>query len=268
MTKSIITVLALMLASVCSAQYVPSVPATHVNSSCTLPSDVIYDYTGWNSSNTCGTTGGSSCTSNGQAFFSYNDPINGNTASQSNTSDQPTYATNFLNSLAGVTYNGSSDFLSPGTTIPTSDTNFTFMAVFNLSTASVNNGLMGTTSGSALDYLVNSSNHMVLALGGTGAIGTGSTTLAASTNYAFLATWNKSTGAWQIWRLASGSATSDGSGTQSETLVNPTWSWIGEAKNGSGTAVFLHGTLVEITASISAPTASTYATYVNCKYGL
>jgi hypothetical protein len=227
---------------------------------CTLPADVVYQYTGWNGSNTCGTTGGSSCTTNGQAFFSFADSVGGNTASQSTTGDQGTLATSFVNGLSAVTFNGTSDFYTPTTTVPSSNVIYTFLAVFQLAATGSTQGLAGT-SGQSVVAQISSTNHFQLSMFGVGSLGQGTTTLTTSTNYAFLGTYNKTSGAWQIWRLASGTATSDGSGTTAGTVSGSAWAAIGKSSSS-----FFHGTLVELDLSESAPTASQYATYTNCKY--
>ena len=81
--------------------------AAYTINTCTPPT-MTYRWAAYNSSNRCGTTGGSSCTSNGQAVYSLGDLVGSNTGVQTNTFYQELYETNMVNGLPALQGNGGS----------------------------------------------------------------------------------------------------------------------------------------------------------------
>jgi hypothetical protein len=140
------------------------------------------------------------------------DQVSGNNASQTSSGALPTYgATCGPNSTPCLTFNGSSDYIVPTTAIPANPTAFTLYAVMEATTVSVHNPLFGGNN-SGISFKVDPSNVMDLSVQGV-SDAFGSQTIAASTWYTQVVTYDNGTTTGSFYAASGGGLTAHGSGS-------------------------------------------------------
>lgn len=250
--------LVLMLST---GQYVATVPATS-SVTCTPPSNT-YRWAAFNSANLCGTTGGSSCTTNGQAMYKLTE-INGNTghnAEQATTTAQPTYTTNAINSLPAATFNGTSDDFPLVTSIPNTVTTYSFYAVVNPAAAGSYRGIVG----GGLSWDFNTTNNLDLRISGSTDIATGTNAYSTTGTWLTLAvTYNNSTNAYAFYVCSAGTCTVDKSGTGAAVSLTS-----GISSLGTFGTHYFNGSIAEIgyyNGIFSSTDLTNLGAYSQCEY--
>lgn len=228
---------------------------------CTAPT-MTYRWAAYNPSNLCGTTGGSSCTTNGQAFYSVADSVAGNTATQTSTGSQGTYSTNAINSLPAISFTGA-QFYTMGTGI-TAPTTFTFYAVAEVTNVSSNRGLIGANSSANFEIRTASTTPNVTLLSqATAQIAVSGTALPTSTWFTLVVTYNTVSGAYNFYKAVGGSLTSLGSGTSIASFSAAT-TQLGGAQSVSD---FWFGSIAEW-GYLNSTSTTGIAAYSQCEYGI
>ena len=234
------------------------------SAACTAPT-MTYRYAAYNSSNACGTTGGSSCTTNGQAAYSAADFVAGNTATEATTARQAVYNTNEINGLPAWTFSDAvagTGFVM-GTAIPSSISAFTMYAVMEFPTAHAG-ALLSNTPGGAIEWRINSGNNMQLEVNETLNIGASTQNLSTNTWYTVVVTYNTVSGAYAFYNASGGTLTAEGSGTNAQSFTQPT-AIIGNA--GFGTSDYYNGQIAEI-GFLNSVNTTGIAAWSKCEYGL
>lgn len=220
---------------------------------CTAPA-TTYD---WLPSATAGSSGNPG----------FNDAVGGNNAT--NSSGYPAYgATSGPNSKPALTFTASSNqSLNLSTGVPYTWTTYSVFVVYHTDTGGSNDEtIIGTSGTSANTFLIadGSSSAIYFNLNGTQI--QNSTSIPASTWIALAIQWNVSTGAWTIYRLSGGTATSIGSGTNTATLSSSNlFNQIGEA---GFFGFFFNQAIAELGFYNGTINSSTAATYASCQYGI
>ncbi|MGH9607285.1 MAG: LamG-like jellyroll fold domain-containing protein [Terracidiphilus sp.] len=181
---------------------------------CAAPT-MTYRWAAYNSSNTCGATGGSSCSTSGQAVYSVADFVAGNTLKQAATSAQPTFETSAVNSRPALSFNGSSNYMTMATPVPVTNTTYTFYAVFN--PANVASGfIFGNYLGYGVQVVVRLyQTHLqfIVDAGASPDSLSGSTVLSTGTWYTMVATYNLTSRAAALYLCSAGTCSSQGTAT-------------------------------------------------------
>jgi hypothetical protein len=184
------------------------------------------------------------------------DSVGGNPASQTVSGDAPTYTSG---SPSYITFNGTSDFLTLSTSIPDSNTTYSFHVVIYWSSGP--NYMIGDGSGS-LGYRLNTAGQSVAKVG-TGNAAISSTALTTATAYALTAVYNTSTKAFAFYHDTGGTSTAETSGTATaETYSNPITTLF-----GSINSTYINAKVYEIdfyNGTWSSTDAATLATYDHC----
>lgn len=224
------------------------------------PPTMTYRYTAANPSNTCGVSGGSSCTTNGQLFFSEASLATANTATWNGSGTQPTYATAVINSLPGVGFTaGSLTFATP---LPSAITSFTFYATLQFASSSPM-AIIGPTNSGGIEWRIDADFQDLLSAGTSNLAG-GSTAWTPGTWYTFVVTYVTSTGVANFYRCVSGTCNTDGGGTNATTFSQPTdlignYPVFGDAYNGQ---------IAEIGILVNGVSTTGIGTYSQCQYGI
>jgi hypothetical protein len=169
---------------------------------------------------------------------------NGNTASQGTGGDQPSYATNQLNGLPGVAFNGSSDSMASAASFGGSA--FTIFAVAAVTSTVANHAIIGASLVGGPELLTNTSAQLQLNAEDSSGIATSTRTVTAGSpsiavvSYANPGTW--------VFRL---NGTADSNGTSATTTSARSLVLGGNADSGSE---FFNGAMYEVLAYTSALT--------------
>jgi hypothetical protein len=236
--------------------------------SCTPPT-MTYRWQVADPGTLCGS--GVACT-NGAGIQSIPSSATSNTASQSaGTGQQPVYTTGAINGLPAALFNGATNqrSLTIGSPIAVGSGTLTWYAVLEpTSAASASLGIIGAPtqaggSGSFEWRITGSSNNQQTLSEQRAGIGLGTATIATSHFSAIVTTYNFSTGAWALYTCASGTCTSDGSGT-----ATATWGLtIRELGAASGDTAWFNGYIAEW-GYLNSISTTGIASYVNCQYGI
>lgn len=192
------------------------------------------------------------------------DVVAGNNASQTTSGDLPTYgATCGPNSRPCLTFNGTTDFITPTTAIPSGLTNLTFYAVINITTGSVYNAFFGSTSSQFAEFAVTSGN--VPQLAETGIAGAqGTQTISTGTWYTLIVTYANGTTTTSFYNASGGALNPQGSfGGPAMTFPNPT----ADLGASRGDPSFFNGKIAEWGYTNSVNTAG-IANWSSCHYGV
>ena len=208
----------------------------------------------WIASNSC--SSGAAC---------MNDAVSSNNAVQTVSGNRPTYTAYGIFNKPYLTFaTASSQFLNLTSTIPTSNTTYSFYAVLNNTSLSANNYLVAGGAG-AIGYGIGSSGKQGIAKVSTAWAASGTNAIAANKNYAIAATFNTSTNAYQFFLVSGGGYTSDGSGTATAETYTVAMSYLGYANAYAAISTPEMGYYNGIWNSTQ---LQALATYVNCQYGL
>lgn len=193
------------------------------------------------------------------------DQVSGNNASQTTIGDVPTYnATGGPNSTPSLTFNGTSDFITPTTAIPSGLSAFTLYAIIKPSSVSVNNAIFGGVTG-GIEYRINSSANPDVLVQSVADVNSGSQTLTASTWTTQVVTFTTSgSGTIAFYNATGGTLNAAGSGIPAATSFTSTTNDLGGAP---ATAEFFHGDIAEWGYLNSVSTA-TIAHWSSCHYGV
>lgn len=189
--------------------------AAAATASAGTPPTMTYRWAAYSTANTCGTTGTVSCTTTGQTVYSLDDLADGLVATQTSAGNQPTYLLSAVNSKPGLTFNGSSSYMTPDTGFTPIE--FTFYAVQSYTELSGNNGILGADQGGAIEWRLAASGQQQLLYEGEALLATSTTTYTAGTPYTIVATLNTGNGAYTFGHCSAGTLVADGSGTASST---------------------------------------------------
>lgn len=192
------------------------------------------------------------------------DVVAGNNASQTTLGNLPTYgATCGPNSTPCLTFNGSSDYITPTTAIPSGLTNLTFYAVINTSTTGYN-AFFGSTSNQFAEFaIINGSN--VPQLAETGIAGAqGTQTISPGTWYTLIVTYANGTTTTSFYDASGGALNPQGSvSSPAMSFPNPTID-LGASR---GDPNFFNGKIAEWGYTNSVNTAG-IANWSSCHYGI
>lgn len=210
----------------------------------------------------CGTSGTTLC-ANGGPVYTWPESVASNNATQTNSTKQPTFATNKINGYPAVSFNGSSGYMTFGTGIPYTNTTYTFYAVFSTASFPVSGQYIlsgGGTSG-ALAYAIRPTAALGINLYGTGNVASGSTINSANTWYTKAVTFNSSTKAYAFYDCAGGTCTQSNSGTASSSQT------AGTVNSISTPVAYVTGYLAEV-GYYNGLSVSGIGAWSQCRYGL
>jgi hypothetical protein len=136
------------------------------------------------------------------------DQVSGNNASQTTSGDLPTYgATCGPNSTPCLAFNGTSDYLTIATPIPSGVTNFTMYAIFNPTTASTYNAFFAGGNNS-IEFAITTTTATLSQIGATSV--PGSRSFSTGTWYTEVVTYANGSTTTAFYAASGGSLTSDG----------------------------------------------------------
>ena len=233
----------------------PGTPASSVGCS---PPSMTYRWAGYAAGNLC--AGPVSCTTNGQTLLSFADLVASNTATAA-TGTPPTYLTSAVNSLPGFVFNGASSgnqTMAMATAIPSSPTTYTLYAILDPTSFSHNSAIISGTSTSSLIWYFNTSGQQAF-FGGTTI--TGTTTYSTGSYITIVLTYSGSS--YAFYKCSGGSCTSDGTGTQAQTILSASGSIGDDSFND-----FLNANVAEIGILIGTASNSGIGAWSQCKYGI
>lgn len=191
------------------------------------------------------------------------DQVAGNNASQTTSGDLPTYsATGGPNSTPSLTFNGTTDFITPTTAIANPTGGLTIYVIFNQTANPGNTALIGGAT-SGLEYGVNGSGNMFLNQQSIQGIGAGSSTVSLSTWYTKVITFNSSSNVWQFYNVSSGTLTSDGAGSTGY----PAWAATPNLGGAPDVGQNFHGSIAEW-GYINSVNTTGIAAWSSCHYAI
>jgi len=256
--------LALSLLLLCATPDKSQIQAVLSNgggNACVAPT-MTYRWVVANTSNTCG--GGGNCT-NGGHLDKLVDSVAANNATQTTDGDRPTYTTSCIGGQPCASFNGSSDFLTLASSIPTSTAVYAFYIVFTTPASSGGYGILGNPSGTDNSINLRAPSGLVININIWGTSGNPySTGISTSTTYTLGGTYTASTKAWAFYNCSSGSCSSFGSGTQTGSAsASNAMTTMGDTFFG-----YMGGKVAEIGFSNSSLNTTTLGTYSKCQYGI
>lgn len=220
--------------------------------SCTAPTMTVR-YAAFNASNVC--TGG--CT-NGNVVTAFADMAGSNNAAGSG---GPTFTAAAVGGQPSIQFAGGADF-QLGTDISTSVTTYTEYAVIKPGTVGTLYSISGGGASSALEWRINASGHQEILNSAVASIVTGTATI-STTSYSVVAfTYNRSTGAANLYICSAGTCTSDGTATNAQTF--------GSALNTVGFSQASGGFVGYIAewGYLNGTSTTGIGSYSQCKYGI
>jgi len=191
----------------------------------------------------------------------FNDAVGSNNAT--NASNYPSYsATGGVNSTPKLTWNGTSQYLNLGTSIPTNWTKYTGYVVFQHENSS-QQYIMGASSNPSFSLQLNSNNMFVYE--GSQLV-QNSAAFVAGNWYAEAWDWTPATGVGHFQRCSSGSCVDD----TNYSTGSPASATYGFNNIGSlaGAFYWLASPTAEIGIYNGTLNLSTLGTYIQCRYGL
>jgi hypothetical protein len=190
------------------------------------------------------------------------DRVDGNNASQTLSSALPTYSeSGGPKGTPDLTFNGSTDYLTFRTAIPSAVTGFTIYAVIAMIGAGRENAIFGGDTG-GIEYRINASNNPDLLYQNIADVNSGTQTLSANKWYTEAVTFQIS-GAVNFYYASRGSLIPAGSGSTSSNA----FSGITDSLGGSQGGEYFRGKIAEI-GYLSSVNTSGIAAWSNCHYGI
>lgn len=195
------------------------------------------------------------------------DIVAGNNASQTTGGDLPTYsATGGPNGTPALVFNGTSDFLTMATAIPTGVTDLTMYAIFNPAgtPSSHDYDLISGSANNSMEFGIDPSDHIFFnqmdIIGAGGAL-----TFPVSTWYTEVVTFHNGTSTTQFYRTVGGALVPDGPATvQAMTFSAVTGNLGGETLTNN----YFNGSIAEW-GFLSGSTSTTgIAKWSSCHYGI
>jgi hypothetical protein len=190
------------------------------------------------------------------------DRVDGNNALQTLSSALPTYSeSGGPKGTPDLTFNGSTDYLTFRTAIPSAVTGFTIYAVIAMIGAGRGNAIFAGDTG-GIEYRINASNKPDLLYQNIADVNSGTQTLSANKWYTEVVTFQIS-GAVNFYYASGGSLIPAGSGSTSSNA----FSGITDSLGGSQGGEYFKGKIAEV-GFRNSPDPSGIAAWSSCQYGI